>query len=72
MKKLKLILKVGVMSRLRLESYLNLVKIWLVNILLFLVEILNKKFDFLLVIVMDLYFFKFKYRLVVIFNKLIF
>lgn len=60
------------MSRLRLESYLNLVKIWLVNILLFLVEILNKKFDFLLVIVMDLYFFKFKYRLVVIFNKLIF
>lgn len=60
------------MSRLRLESYLNLVKIWLVNILLFLVEILNKKFDFWLVIVMDLYFFKFKYRLVVIFNKLIF
>lgn len=72
MKKLKLILKVGVMSRLRLESYLNLVKIWLVNILLFLVEILNKKFDFLLVIVMDLYFFKFKYRLIVIFNMLIF
>ena len=58
------------MGRSRLESHLNSVKIWPANIPPPLVKTSKKKSDFLPAIVMDLYFPKFKYRLVVIFNKL--